>query len=371
MANKDIQSVLQEDRVFPPSAQFRKAAALKAGELQAMYAKAERDYVGFWADLARDRDRLAASRSPCLWTTDRSAQLPLVHRRAAECVAQLPGCESARARRQDRHRVRGRARRCAQAHLCRAAWRSVPVRQRAQGHRHRPRRPRRHLHAADSRGRDRHAGLRPHRRHPFSGFRRLFLQRRQGSHRGCGRQAGDHRRRRLARRPRRGTQARGRQGACRRLPQRAKRHRLSPHGRRLPDARRPRSLVARRCVRTERRLRTRMGGCGASAVSALHLGIHRQAQGHPAFQRRIPAQRQADHALGIRPEGRRCVLVHGRRRLGDRPYLRRLWAAGGRRHGPDVRGRADLSRRRPLLEDLRNARRHHSLHGARPRSAPS
>ena len=53
MAEKDIQSVLQEDRVFPPSARFRKAAALEADELQAMYAKAERDHVGFWADLAR------------------------------------------------------------------------------------------------------------------------------------------------------------------------------------------------------------------------------------------------------------------------------------------------------------------------------
>jgi acetyl-CoA synthetase len=52
MAQKDIQSVLQEDRVFPPSAQFRKHATLKAGELQAMYARAEQDYVGFWADLA-------------------------------------------------------------------------------------------------------------------------------------------------------------------------------------------------------------------------------------------------------------------------------------------------------------------------------
>jgi acetyl-CoA synthetase len=52
MAQKDIQSVLQEDRVFPPSAQFRKHAALKAGELQGMYDKAAHDYVGFWADLA-------------------------------------------------------------------------------------------------------------------------------------------------------------------------------------------------------------------------------------------------------------------------------------------------------------------------------
>src|ERR1700719_635357 len=53
MAQKDIQSVLQEDRVFPPSAQFRKAATLKAGELAAMYGKAEHDHAGFWADLAR------------------------------------------------------------------------------------------------------------------------------------------------------------------------------------------------------------------------------------------------------------------------------------------------------------------------------
>jgi acetyl-CoA synthetase len=52
MAQKDIQSVLQEDRVFPPSAAFRKHATIKAAELQAMHNKAEQDYVGFWADLA-------------------------------------------------------------------------------------------------------------------------------------------------------------------------------------------------------------------------------------------------------------------------------------------------------------------------------
>ncbi len=52
MAKKDIQSVLQEDRVFVPSAEFAAHAALKKAELDEMYAKAERDYVGFWADLA-------------------------------------------------------------------------------------------------------------------------------------------------------------------------------------------------------------------------------------------------------------------------------------------------------------------------------
>jgi acetyl-CoA synthetase len=52
MAQKDIQSVLHEDRVFPPSAAFRKHATIKAAELQAMHDKAGQDFVGFWADLA-------------------------------------------------------------------------------------------------------------------------------------------------------------------------------------------------------------------------------------------------------------------------------------------------------------------------------
>jgi acetyl-CoA synthetase len=52
MAQKDIQSVLQEDRVFPPSAAFAKHATLKAAELQRMHDKAAEDYIGFWADLA-------------------------------------------------------------------------------------------------------------------------------------------------------------------------------------------------------------------------------------------------------------------------------------------------------------------------------
>ena len=52
MAHKNIQSVLQEDRVFPPSAAFAKQATLKAAELRRMHARAADDYVGFWADLA-------------------------------------------------------------------------------------------------------------------------------------------------------------------------------------------------------------------------------------------------------------------------------------------------------------------------------
>ena len=52
MAQKDIQSVLHEDRVFPPSAEFKKRATLQPKDLAALHKRAAEDYVGFWADLA-------------------------------------------------------------------------------------------------------------------------------------------------------------------------------------------------------------------------------------------------------------------------------------------------------------------------------
>jgi acetyl-CoA synthetase len=52
VAQKNISSVLQEDRVFPPSAEFRRSAALTPKLLERMHDRAAEDYVGFWADLA-------------------------------------------------------------------------------------------------------------------------------------------------------------------------------------------------------------------------------------------------------------------------------------------------------------------------------
>jgi acetyl-CoA synthetase len=52
MAQRNIQSVLQEDRVFPPPKQFAKHASPNAAQLKALSAKAETDYIGFWAELA-------------------------------------------------------------------------------------------------------------------------------------------------------------------------------------------------------------------------------------------------------------------------------------------------------------------------------
>ena len=52
MKQKNIQSVLLEERVFPPPADFAEAAGIDASRLEAMYAKAAEDYIGFWSDLA-------------------------------------------------------------------------------------------------------------------------------------------------------------------------------------------------------------------------------------------------------------------------------------------------------------------------------
>ena len=74
---------------------------------------------------------------------------------------------------------------------------------------------------------------------------------------------------------------------------------------------------------------------------------------------------RVDHAsVRLRLPRRRHVLVRGRRRLGHRPQLHRLRPARERRDDADVRRRADLSRREPLLAGRRQAPGQHPLHGA-------
>ena len=51
----DIESVLQEHRVFPPPAEFAKQANISGmAAYNALCAEADKDYEGFWARLARD-----------------------------------------------------------------------------------------------------------------------------------------------------------------------------------------------------------------------------------------------------------------------------------------------------------------------------
>ena len=127
---------------------------------------------------------------------------------------------------------------------------------------------------------------------------------------------------------------------------------------------RPRSLVSPADAGRAVRMRARGDGRGGHALHPLHLRHHRQAEGHRPHHRRLSHRRLRHHEVGVRSEGRRCVLVHRRHRLGHRTQLRRLRTARQRRHGRDVRGRARLAEEGSPVGDRRALRRHGVLHRA-------
>jgi acetyl-CoA synthetase len=53
MNQKDIKSVLLEERSFPPSKEFAAHARLKRADVETLYKQAAADHLGFWAGLAR------------------------------------------------------------------------------------------------------------------------------------------------------------------------------------------------------------------------------------------------------------------------------------------------------------------------------
>ena len=54
MANKNIVSVLLEERSFAPAAEFTRQARLKPTDVEKLREHAAKDHVGFWAELARE-----------------------------------------------------------------------------------------------------------------------------------------------------------------------------------------------------------------------------------------------------------------------------------------------------------------------------
>lgn len=54
MSDNNIDSVLIEERQFPPSSEFADTAVINQAKFDALYKAAEDDYEGFWADQARD-----------------------------------------------------------------------------------------------------------------------------------------------------------------------------------------------------------------------------------------------------------------------------------------------------------------------------
>ena len=86
-------------------------------------------------------------------------------------------------------------------------------------------------------------------------------------------------------------------------------------------------------------------------------GLDRQAEGHPAHDRRLPDRGHRHPSLRVRPQaGVRRLLVRRRRRLGHRPLLHRLRPARQRRHQRDVGGRTRLPAQGHLVGDRRALR---------------
>ena len=338
-----IDDLLLENRTFPPPEGF-KEASLVAGTF--LYDEAATDYQGFWA-----RQAAALVDWSEEWHTICEWDLPYAKWFIGGQLNVAENCL-------DRHVAAGRGDKVAfywegepgdsrvitYAELLAEVQRFANVLKAPGG---RAGRPGQHLPADDPRGRRRDAGLRPHRRAAQRRVRRLLVggprrphQRRRG-------QGPHHRRRRLP--PGRGlpAQAPGRRG---RGSTPSIEHvivvRRGGNAVDMEDG--PRPLVPRAHGRRRRRVPGRADGRRAAALPPLHLGHDRQAQGHHAHHRRLP------HAGGLHPQvrvrpprGHRRVLVHGRHRLGHRPQLHRLRAAGQRRDQRDVRGRPELPRQRP------------------------
>ncbi|MFC1589801.1 acetyl-coenzyme A synthetase N-terminal domain-containing protein, partial [Pseudomonadota bacterium] len=53
MSSNDINSVLIENRQFPPSDEFVANARIKPADFAALHKQAEENYEGFWADQAK------------------------------------------------------------------------------------------------------------------------------------------------------------------------------------------------------------------------------------------------------------------------------------------------------------------------------
>ena len=192
MSNESLANLLKEERRFAPPAEL----AAHANVTAEAYEQAEADRLGFWAEQAR---RLT-------WATEPTETLDWSNPPFAKWFAD--GKLNVAYNCVDRHVEAGHGDRVAihfegepgdsraltyaelKDEVC--TRRQRPDRARRPG-----RRPGRHLHADDPRGRRRDAGLRPHRRRALRGLRRLLRRRARHPHRGRRRQGRHHRRRRL------------------------------------------------------------------------------------------------------------------------------------------------------------------------------
>ena len=197
-----IESVLHENRVFPPSEDFVKQANISGmAAYQAMCAEAERDFEGFWAKHARAE---LLWHKPFTKTLDESNAPFFKWFHDGELNASYNCLDRHLATQPDKVAIifeadDGTVTTITYKELYHDVCRFANA-LKSQGHQEG--RPRPRLHADVDPGGRRDAGVRAHRRHALGGVRRLFGEEHPGAHHRRGRGRGHHRRRAVPRRPR-------------------------------------------------------------------------------------------------------------------------------------------------------------------------
>ena len=296
----------------------------------------------------------------------------MVRRRPAECLLQLPRPQPReRQRRQDRDHLRSRRRQVTKRHLPELHDTRLQIRQRPEIARHQEGRPRRHLHADVDRRRGRDAGLRPHRRHPLGGVRRLLRQVAAGTHHRCRRRCRHHRRRAVARRQAPAAESHRRRSA---RPGRLRHDQATSSSTSAPAATSTWSKGATcGCTIWCKTRPTPANRNGSSAEHPLFILYTSGSTGTPKGVQHSTGGyllwADADHEVDLRHQADRRVLVHRRHRLGHRPHLHRLRPAGRGRHRSRVRRHSDLSRTPAASGRPSPSTRSASSTPRRPRSA--
>ena len=356
-----LANLLNETRQFPPPAELAANANVTADA----YDEAAADRLAFWA---RQADRLTWAKP---WDAGAGLVEPavreVVRRRRSSTWRTTAWTGTSRPATATRSRSTGRASRATPAPsptptctelTCQAANTLTDLG--VDG-----RRPGGDLPADDPGGGGGDAGLRPDRRDPQRGLRRLLRRRADQPDPGRQRQGGDHRRRRVPAGQAVGAEAdRGRGGG--ELPVAsstcwwsAAPARTSPGRRRTTGG--TRRWRQRRPEHERAAVRRR-----APAVHPLHQRHHRPSpKGILHTTGGYLTQASYTDARGLRPQaGDRRLLVHRRHRLGDRALLHRLRPARQRRHPGDVRGHAGHPAQGPVLGDRREVPGDHPLHRA-------
>ena len=295
----------------------------------------------------------------------------VVPRRRAERLREL-----SRPAREGRPRDKGRlllgrrAGRHEDHHLQGPAGHDLPLRERAQGARRQEGRPRRDLHADDPGAPRRDARLRPHRCAVHGRVRWLLGGGALGSHQRLRGEAPHHRGRRLSQgEHRRAQEERRRRGGAGQDDREGARRTPDEAGRAMD--RRTRRVVARDRRQAEAGVRGGVARERAHAVSPVHVGHHRETQGHRAHDGGVSHRGRDDPQAHLRRQGRGRVLVRRRHRLGHRSQLHRVRTARERNDRRDVRGHAGLSGQGPLVDASSRSTRSRSSTAHRRRSARS